>query len=99
LTAYIVAQLCFKDRVSYDRYQQRFIELFQTCDGMAVIADESPVVIEGHWDWEKLVVLSFPDSSSACRFMTSPAYQEISKDRIAGADAVVILANGLPQNP
>lgn len=38
---------------------------------------------------------SFPDETEAQRFMTAPDYVEISKDRKAGADAVVLLAKGV----
>jgi uncharacterized protein (DUF1330 family) len=58
-------------------------------------ADESPEVVEGQWDRDKVVLMSFPDEAAFRSWSESPEYQEISKDRLAGADTVVLLAKGL----
>jgi uncharacterized protein (DUF1330 family) len=96
VTVYAIAQLRFTDRAAYDRYQARFMEVFRRHPGTLLAADESPQVIEGHWDREKLVLMSFPDEASFRGWAQSPEYQDISKDRLAGADTLVLLVKGLP---
>jgi len=39
--------------------------------------------------------MSFPDEAAFRGWAQSPEYQEISKDRRAGADTVVLLVQGL----
>jgi uncharacterized protein (DUF1330 family) len=95
VTVYAIAQLKFTDRAAYDRYQARFMEVFRRHPGMLLAADESPQVIEGQWDREKLVLMSFPDEAAFRGWAESPEYQDISKDRRAGADTVVLLVRGL----
>jgi uncharacterized protein (DUF1330 family) len=95
VTVYAIAQLRFTDRAAYDRYQARFMEVFRRHPGTLLAADESPEVIEGRWDREKLVLMSFPDEAAFRGWAQSPEYQDISKDRRAGADTLVLLANGL----
>ena len=95
MTVYAIAQLRFTDRAAYDRYQARFMEVFRRHSGTLLAADESPQVVEGHWDREKVVLMSFPDESAFRQWAESPEYQHISKDRHAGADTVVLLAQGL----
>ena len=95
MTVYAIAQLRFTDRAAYDRYQARFMEVFRRHSGTLLAADESPQVVEGHWDREKVVLMSFPDESAFRQWAESPEYQHISKDRYAGADTVVLLAQGL----
>ena len=95
MTVYAIAQLRFTDRAAYDRYQARFMEIFRRHSGTLLAADESPQVVEGHWDREKVVLISFPDESAFRQWAESPDYQEISKDRNAGADTVVLLVQGL----
>jgi uncharacterized protein (DUF1330 family) len=95
VTVYAIAQLRFTDRAAYDRYQTRFVEVFRRHPGTLLAADESPDVIEGRWDREKLVLMSFPDEAAFRGWAQSPEYQEISKDRRAGADTVVLLVQGL----
>ena len=96
MTVYAIAQLKFTDRAAYDRYQARFMEVFRRHPGTLLAADESPQVIEGQWDREKLVLMSFPDEGSFRGWAQSPEYQDISKDRLAGADTLVLLVKGLP---
>ena len=95
MTVYAIAQLRFIDRAAYDRYQARFMDVFRRHRGTLLAADESPEVVEGHWDRDKVVLMSFPDEAAFRSWSESPEYQEISKDRRVGADTVVLLAKGL----
>jgi uncharacterized protein (DUF1330 family) len=95
VTVYAIAQLSFTDRAAYDRYQARFMEVFRRHPGTLLAADEAPQVIEGRWDREKLVLMSFPDEAAFRGWAQSPEYQDISKDRRAGADTLVLLVKGL----
>ena len=95
MTVYAIAQLRFTDRAAYDRYQMRFMEVFSQYRGTLLAADEHPQVVEGRWDREKVVLMSFPDEAEFRSWSDSARYQEISKDREAGADTVVLLVRGL----
>lgn len=95
MTVYAIAQLRFTDRAAYGRYQAGFLDVFRRHPGTLLAADESPEVVEGDWDREKLVLMSFPDEAAFRDWAQSPEYQEISKDRRAGADTVVLLVKGL----
>ena len=96
MTVYVVAQLAFKNREAYDRYQGRFMAVFAQSQGRLLAADEHPQVTEGRWDRDKLVLMSFPDESAFRAWADSPDYLEIAKDRKAGADGIVLLAKGFP---
>jgi uncharacterized protein (DUF1330 family) len=95
VTVYAIAQLRFIGRAAYDRYQARFMDVFRRHRGTLLTADESPEVVEGHRDRDKVVLMSFPDEAAFRLWSESPEYQEISKDRRVGADTVVLLAKGL----
>lgn len=95
MSVYAIAQLRFTDRAAYDRYQARFMDVFSRFSGRLLAADEQPKVMEGTWDREKLVLMSFPDEAAFRAWADSPDYREISRDRKAGADAVVLLVKGL----
>ena len=95
MTVYAIAQLKFTDRDAYDRYQVKFMDVFCRHRGALLAADESPQVIEGEWDREKVVLISFPDEAAFRVWAESPEYQDISRDRHAGADTVVLLVQGL----
>jgi uncharacterized protein (DUF1330 family) len=95
LTVYVIVQLKMTDRAAYDRYQARFFDVFKKFQGRLLSADEGPAVLEGVWDRDKLVLMSFPDQAAFRAFADSPEYLEISRDRKAGADGIVLLAKGL----
>jgi uncharacterized protein (DUF1330 family) len=94
MTVYVIVQLRMIDRAAYDRYQTRFFGVFEKFDGRLLSADESPAVMEGEWDRDKVVLMSFPDEAAYRAWADSPEYKEISKDRKAGATAIVLLAKG-----
>jgi uncharacterized protein (DUF1330 family) len=94
LTVYVIVQLKMTDRAAYDRYQARFLEVFKKFSGRLLSADESPEVLEGVWDRDKLVLMSFPDDAAFRAWADSTEYLEISKDRKAGAQGIVLLAKG-----
>ena len=95
MPVYIIAQLKFTRRELYDRYQSRFADVFLKFRGKLLVADEHPVVLEGDWGRDKVVIMEFPDAAAAQEFQTSPEYQEIAVDRVAGADAIVLTVRGL----
>ena len=94
MTVYVIAQLKMTDRATYDRYQARFFDVFKKFQGRLLSADEEPAVVEGAWDRDKLVLMSFPDEAAFRAWADSPEYLEIAKDRKAGADGIVLLTRG-----
>lgn len=71
------------------------MEVFKKYNGKLLGADENPEVMDGDWDFDKVVLMEFPDKESYLSWGLSPEYTEISKNRIAGADATVLLVKGL----
>ena len=96
MTVYVIAQVKFIKEEYYRRYQSRFAEVFKPFEGRLLVADEKPKVLDGEFTRDKVVVMEFPDEGEAMRFLDSPAYQEISRDRILGAETLSLLAKALP---
>ena len=94
MTVYVIVQLKMTDRAAYDRYQARFFDVFRKFGGACCRPMNIPLVLEGAWDRDKLVLMSFPDEAAFRAWSDPPEYQEISEDRKAGAQAVVLLAKG-----
>lgn len=98
MTVYVIAQLKFTNEDRYRKYQARFFDVFKSSGGRLLAADEKPVVLDGEWARDKVVIMSFADAQQAQAFLNSPGYKDISKDRIAGADTVGLLVHGLPSS-
>lgn len=95
MTVYATAQITITDRAAYDRYQARFMEVFNKFAGTLLAVDDAPQAIEGTWPHTRFVLISFPDEGAFRDWFDSPAYQEIVRDRWAGSTAVLLLAKGL----
>lgn len=94
MSVYTIAQLRFTDVESYRRYQEAFPRVFARFNAQLLAADEAPVVLEGDWPRDKVVLIAFPDEAEARRFSEDPEYQKIAADRRAGADSVVLMVKG-----
>jgi uncharacterized protein (DUF1330 family) len=94
MTVYAIVQLKMTDRAAYDRYQARFFDVFKKFSGRLLSADDNPAVLEGAWDRDRVVLMSFPDKAAFHAWANSPEYLEIAKDRQAGTDGIVLLAKG-----
>ena len=95
MTVYAIAQIAITNRDAYNKYQARFMDVFGQFKGRVLAADESPQIVEGSWEQEKVILMSFPDELAFQEWALSPDYQAISKDRKAGSNGVVLLVKGL----
>jgi uncharacterized protein (DUF1330 family) len=95
VSVYAIAQLWIHDPVRYGRYVERFMEVFKKYKGSVLAADDRPVVFEGPWDGNRMVVLSFPDEASFRDWAESAEYQEIAEDRKAAARSVILMVHGI----
>lgn len=59
MPVYVIAQLTITDRAAYSRYQERFMPVLSRFKGRLLAADETPTVLEGDWDRDKVILLSF----------------------------------------
>lgn len=98
MTVYALAQISIANREAYERYQARFMDVFMKFKGRLLAADAAPQVVEGSWERDKVILMSFPDEACFHEWSHSPDYQAISKDRTAGSEALVLLVNGLGQS-
>lgn len=95
MTVYALAQLKIHDRPTYERYMSGFMPVLLKYKGRLLAADEQPRVLEGQWERDKVVLMAFEDATAFRAWATSPEYTSIAKDRLASADAVVLLLQGV----
>jgi uncharacterized protein (DUF1330 family) len=96
MPVYALAQLRIHRREPYERYMAAFMPVLSKYNGRLLAADEAPRVLEGEWwDRNKVVLMEFADKDAFHAWATSPEYTQIAEDRKAGADAVVLLIEGV----
>ncbi|MEE3921795.1 DUF1330 domain-containing protein [Micromonospora sp. BRA006-A] len=94
MTVYALAQLTIHDRARYDRYAAAFPPVLARYGG-SCSPPTPPPRGRGEWPHQKAVLLSFDSREDFERWSTSPEYREISRDREAATEGVVLLLDGI----
>lgn len=95
MPVYVLAQLQFTNVKRYRRYQDAFAAVFAASGAKLLSADESPVLLEGDWVGDKVVLMEFRDEEQAATWLQSADYQRISEDRKAGARTTALMLKGI----
>ena len=95
MTAYFIAQITVHDPERYKEYLAGFMPIFKRHDGrLRVTTAQEPTVIEGSWDLDRIVVLEFPNTEQAERWLNDPDYQALAQHRHHAAQTNMVLVNG-----
>jgi uncharacterized protein (DUF1330 family) len=92
---YFVAQIKIRNQKEYDKYLENFDEIFSEYNGEYLAIDESPVVLEGNWDYTKSVLIRFPSKEDFEAWYYSARYQNILKYRLNSSKCDTILLEGV----
>jgi len=94
MSAYFMAQIAIHDRDQYREYEEGFDRVFEGYDGRVIVVDDHPVVLEGDWQWKRLVLIRFSSQEEARRWYHSDGYQSLAKLRREVSEATILLAEG-----
>ena len=91
MSAYFIANIRIHDEDEYLKYLENVDSVFSKFNGEYLAVDSNPVVLEGNWDYSRLVLIKFPDRDSLCKWYQSDEYQAIVKHRLLAADCDTII--------
>ncbi len=94
MSAYFVANIRIHDRQEYDKYLASVDEVFAKFNGKYLAVDEHPSILEGAWDYTKVVLIAFPSENELRAWYESEEYQTILKYRLRGAHCDSLLVKG-----
>jgi uncharacterized protein (DUF1330 family) len=95
MTHYFVAQIRIHDQDEYNKYLDKFDDIFSRYKGEYLAIDESPALLEGEWNYTKSVLIKFHSKEEFEDWYYSEDYQRILKHRLNAADCDTILLEGL----
>jgi uncharacterized protein (DUF1330 family) len=95
MTHYFVAQIRIHDPEEYEKYLENFDDIFSRYKGKYLAIDESPLVLEGSWEYTKSVLVKFDSKHDFEDWYYSDDYQNILKYRLSAATCDTILLEGL----
>jgi len=81
-----------KDPAAYEEYRTKAPALVRKQGGEYLVRGGEFVVLEGDWKPTRLVILRFPDISSAQALFLDPEYQPLKalRQRVANTDIVAV---------
>jgi uncharacterized protein (DUF1330 family) len=95
MTHYFVAQIRIHDQNEYNKYLDKFDEIFSRYNGEYLAIDETPSLLEGNWNYSKSVLIKFSSKREFEDWYYSKEYQKILKHRLNSATCDTILLKGL----
>jgi len=91
MSAYFIANLKIHDQDEYQKYLIHVENTVAKFNGKYLAVDKNPEILEGQWNYTRLVLIEFPDRESIKKWYHSPEYQEILKIRLSSADSDIII--------
>jgi uncharacterized protein (DUF1330 family) len=92
---YFVAQIKINDPEQYEKYLEKFDDIFSKYNGEYLAIDESPVLLEGDWCYTKSVLIKFGSKKEFEDWYYSDEYQKILKYRLNASKCDTILIKGI----
>lgn len=92
---YFAAQIRINDPAEYEKYLEHFDDIFSRYNGEYLAIDETPILLEGKWNYTKSVLVRFNSKEEFEAWYYSDDYQKILKHRLKAADCDTILLEGM----
>lgn len=98
MTVYIIAEMKIHDRAEYDKYDAKFMDVFNQFEGELLSVDENPTVMEGEWSSTRSILIAFPSAEKATAWVGSDAYRAIAGHRTqASTGKARMVTAGVPE--
>jgi len=92
---YFVAQIRIENPEEYEKYLNKFDDIFSGYKGEYLAIDESPTLLEGNWNYTKSVLIKFNTKKDFEYWYYSDDYQRILKHRLKSSKCDTILIEGV----
>ena len=91
MSAYFIANIRINNEEEYQEYLKSVDVVFRKFNGKYLAMDKNPVILEGKWNYSRLVLIEFPDKDSLNKWYFSDDYQSILKHRLLAAECDTII--------
>jgi len=94
MSYYFVANIKIHDQNEYNKYLEKIYEVFSRYNGKYLAVDKNPKIIEGDWNYSRIIIIEFNSKSDFNDFYYSKDYQEILKHRLISSECNSLLVKG-----
>ena len=95
MSCYFVAQIQINDKDEYQKYLDGVDAVFSKFNGKYLAVDGAPETLEGHWSYDRIVIIEFPSEKELKRWYESPEYQRLVQYRLKAAKCDTLLVKGI----
>jgi uncharacterized protein (DUF1330 family) len=95
MSVYFIVQAKILDEAEYGKYLEVIDDVFSKYNGEYLAVEDHPFILEGSWDYSRIVVIRFDNRADFDAWYYSDDYQGIIKHRLDGADCDTLLINGI----
>lgn len=81
MSAFVLVEVNIQDPVVYEEYKKLTPASVEAYGGKFVIRGNPVQVMEGEWNYDRMVLLEFPTKEVALKWYNSKEYQEAKKIR------------------
>ena len=95
MPAYIIVDITITDLAGYEAYKPQAAASIAAYGGRYLVRGGPATVLEGDWQPGRLVILEFPDTATAQRWLESEEYRGPRALRQATATSHMVLVPGI----
>lgn len=96
MPAYIVSRVVIRSAEDMKQYMAEAPASVAAFGGRYLVRGNAVQALEGSWEHDRMVIVEFPDKESALAWYQSEQYRPLRDLRQRSADAVILLAEGVP---
>lgn len=91
MSVYFIANIRINDADEYKKYIAGSAKVFERYNGKYITVDHNPTILEGNWNYSRLVMIEFPSRDALDAWYYSDEYQKILRHRLKAADCNTII--------
>lgn len=85
MTAYVIVDIAIKNIDEYKKYINLITESVSTYGGSYKVRGGNPETLDGNWHSERIVIMEYPDKSTAKAWLADPALADFHDLRRSNA--------------
>lgn len=95
MSAYIIVEIDVQDPAGYEDYKKLAGPTVEAHGGKYIVRGGKTEVLEGEWQPKRIVILEFPSTDQAKKWLNCEEYREPRKMRHRTAKTNMILVEGI----
>jgi len=95
MSGYFIIQINVTNQENYKEYISKVTPIVKKFGGEYIVRGGKSNKVEGHWPYERTVVLKFSSSEMAHKWHNSPEYKPIRKIREDNSECNAIIIEGV----